>query len=81
MDIGKFGFEVIGNEGESKFYQFKLSKDYSVNLTVALSTYTLDIVYSDGEESCIADRYQIDTQEELDFLILNSRVGFLFVNR
>jgi len=47
-------------------------------MTVLDNIYTLKI-QSDMGDIMVANRYMIDTQENLDFIILNGRAGVLFM--
>jgi hypothetical protein len=86
IDFEKYGF-VLRNESEDKFmafYEFKLDKHTLVELAITFNnTVTIDVDHYDdkGEWSSkltVANRYQVETQDQFDFLILNGRVGWVF---
>lgn len=77
LNIAKFGFSPY-SEGETgvKFYRRDVSGGY-VELMVAENVYSVFWGESD-QEMVIANRYEVKSQEELDFLIMNGRVGYFF---
>lgn len=79
IDIDKYGLKLSRtSESGIKFY-LRTFKDFTIELMVADSTYSIE--YTLHEETVkVANRYHVDTQEQLDFLIYNGRVGWVFKN-
>lgn len=78
IDVLKHGFELKkkGYSG-SLFYCRKFDDDFSVELMVSENVYTLSAWQRDSN-LMLANRYKVSSQEQLDFLILNGRVGTWF---
>jgi len=58
------------------FYK-RLFKDFAIELMVAANVYSLEYTLHENTIN-VANRYKVETQEELDFLILNGRIGWIF---
>lgn len=77
IDVSKYGFEFYKlSEYGIKFYrrQFEF---FFVELMVSENSYTLSIWHND-DETIVANRYEVETQKELDFIIFRGRVGSWF---
>jgi len=75
IDVSKYGF-VLNSESEySKTYLAKV-KNEIVQLVIDGDLCTIKIV---GKRNImVANRYKVSNKNQLDFLILNGRVGVLF---
>ncbi len=75
INVSKYGF-ILNTES-------KLSKNYIANvkdeiaeMVVSNDIYTIKIA---GKRNImVANRYKVSTQEQLDFILINGRVGVLF---
>jgi hypothetical protein len=77
IDVSKYGFEFYNvSEFGIKFYRRQF-ETFFVELMVAENSYTLSIWHGD-DETIFANRYEVETQKELDFIILRGRVGSWF---
>jgi hypothetical protein len=77
FDLSKYGFVFSrGGNGEVEFYRREFD-DLSIELMVSADVYSLSLI-NGGVEMVVANRYQVSTQEQLDFLIFNGRVGTWF---
>ena len=78
IDVSKYGFELTKKlESGIIFYCRKFDDDFSVELMVSENVYTLSSWQRDNN-LMLANRYRVSSQEQLDFLILNGRVGTWF---
>ena len=79
LDYSKYGFvEIISKrKNRSKFFHCQLGENITYFLDVINDTHTLYWAFSKTPEdkNIVANRYEVNSQNELDFLILNSRVG------
>lgn len=77
FDLSKYGFILNrGGNGDVEFYRREFD-GFSVELMVSADVYSLYLI--DGEtEIKVANRYKVSTQEQLDFIIFNGRVGTWF---
>lgn len=77
FDLSKYGFILSrGGNGDVEFYCREFD-GFSVELMVSADVYTLSLL--DGKsEMVVANRYKAFTQEQLDFIIFNGRVGSWF---
>lgn len=82
FDLNKYGFEIDNSRtGNLKFFIKKIDDKTFVELTVLDDIYSLshyDMQFDKSPELVIACRYKVETQEQLDFLIYNGRIGYLF---
>ena len=77
INIDKYGFSLkIEKEGHFVYTYERDGKE--VELSVRDNFYTINLISNDTIIK-VANRYRVETQEQLDFLILNGRVGVLFV--
>ena len=77
INIDKYGFSLkIEKDGHSVYTFEKDGRE--VELSVSGNSFTLGVWFNDNYKK-IADRYSVTTQEQLDFLIFNGRVGVLFM--
>ena len=77
LDIKQYGFVLKKEiEGHSVYTCEKDGKE--VELSVWDNVYTINIICNDTIIK-VANRYRVDTQEQLDFLLLNGRIGVFFV--
>lgn len=76
LDYSKHGFALSENREGVLFYTCQI-KDFLINLMVAANVHTLDYILHDNR-TYVANRYKIENQEELDFLILKGRIGWIF---
>lgn len=78
IDLSKYGFEFIKkSECGTLFFCRKFDKEFFVELMVAENVYTLSAWQRD-RNLMVANRYKVSSQEQLDFIILNGRVGSWF---
>ena len=78
IDVSKYGFILNKKAGSgSLFYCRKFNDNFSVELMVSENVYTLSAWQRDNN-LMLANRYKVSSQEQLDFLILNGRVGTWF---
>lgn len=78
IDVSKYGFELNKKlDSGNLFYCRKFGDDFSVELMVSENVYTLSAWQRDNN-LMLANRYKVSSQEQLDFLILNGRVGTWF---
>ena len=78
IDVSKYGFELNKKlDSGNLFYYRKFGDDFSVELMVSENVYTLSAWQRDNN-LMLANRYKVSSQEQLDFLILNGRVGTWF---
>lgn len=75
IDVSKYGFELSIEKEFYKVYVAKVENEI-VELIVSGDTYTVKI--SGKRNIMVANRYKASTQEQLDFLLINGRVGVLF---
>lgn len=78
---GHYGFtlERITDNG-FRFYTKQDNERY-VELMVAGDTLSISLYNTESEqpsEMVVACRYKVETEEQLDFLLCNGRVGYLF---
>lgn len=84
FDVEKFGFTLARtSENGMLFYEKKMSSEYVLSVQIAADVFTVYYTRydSNGEwdyEIKVANRYKVYTQEQLDFLILNGRIGHWF---
>lgn len=77
FDLSKYGF-ILSRRGETgvEFYRREFD-GFFVELMVSADVYSLYLF--DGEtEIKVANRYKVSSQEQLDFLVFNGRVGYAF---
>ena len=75
IDILKYGFKLSAENEYGKTYVANIENEV-VELNIFAGMYTLKIV---GKRNImVANRYKVSNQEQLDFLIVNGRVGVLF---
>ena len=78
IDVSKYGFILNKKAGSgSLVYCRKFNDNFSVELMVSENVYTLSAWQRDNN-LMLANRYKVSSQEQLDFLILNGRVGTWF---
>lgn len=78
IDVSRYGFELNKKlDSGSLFYCRKFNDDFSVELMVAENVYTLSAWHRDNN-LMVANRYKLSSQEQLDFIIFNGRVGSWF---
>jgi len=77
IDVSKYGFELFKrSESKTEFYRRQFD-DFYVELMVAENVYSVFIEKKDSN-IVVANRYKVENQEELDFLIFRGRVGSWF---
>jgi hypothetical protein len=77
FDVSKYGFVFSrGDIGEVEFYRREFD-GFSVELMVSADVYSLSLI-NGGVEMVLVNRYKVSSQEQLDFLIFNGRVGSWF---
>ena len=88
IDLEKFGFKKVSEHKHSKpfgqdgVYERELRENQIARLSVFASSYTLEIIFKDNDTKLtLADRYEISTQEQFDFLILNGRIRPYFAEK
>lgn len=75
IDVCKYGFALFKEIGRLKVYTTNVRNEI-VELRVSGDNYTIKIT---GERDImVANRYKIQTQEQLNFLLVNGRAGILF---
>ncbi len=78
LNYSKFGFNLYKtSESGCVFYRRQFEWFY-LELMVSADIHSLYMNTKGEKEMIIANRYKIDNQEQLDFLILNGRVGEFF---
>jgi len=78
INVSKYGFELSKKtDSGTLFYCRKFDDSFSVELMVSENSYTLSAWQQDNN-LMVANRYKVSTQEQLDFIILNGRVGVWF---
>ena len=78
IDVSKYGFELKKQlDNGNVFYCRKFDDDFSVELMVSENVYTLSAWQRDSN-LMLANRYKVSSQEQLNFLLLNGRVGTWF---
>lgn len=75
INVSKYGFELSIENQYGKTYVAKIENEV-VELNIFAGMYTLKI--SGKRNIMVANRYEVSTQEQLDFLIFNGRAGVLF---
>lgn len=76
--VSKYGFKLNKKlDSGILFYIRKFDDDFSVELMVSENVYTLS-AWQRNSNLMLANRYKVSSQEQLDFLILNGRVGTWF---
>ena len=75
IDVSRYGFELSIEKEFYKIYVAKVENEI-VELIVSCDTYTIKI--GGKRNIMVANRYKVSTQEQLDFLLINGRVGVLF---
>jgi hypothetical protein len=86
FDLEKFGFKLVHtHENGGLNYELKMNPPYFSVVTVVANTFTITMrkddkgVEDDYEPTMyVANRYKVETQDQLDFLILNGRIGWWF---
>ena len=78
MDFYKFGFDL--NTKQTNYTEYiRRFEDYLVSVFVIENMVTIECIDNATEiKRLVADRYVCRNQEDLDYLILFGRVGFLF---
>jgi hypothetical protein len=76
IDVLKYGFTLREEKGDLRTYE-KRQADLIIVLIEAANMYTLYYWQADNKVN-VANRYIVERQEQLDFLILNGRVGWIF---
>jgi hypothetical protein len=77
IDVYKYGFVLSRTSENGVVFYKKEIREFVVELMVAANVYSLEYNLN-GNTVKVANRYKVKTQEQLDFLILNGRVGWLF---
>lgn len=82
LDIKKHGFELSNANPNVDYKEYTFVTDiWDIYLTVMGNRFTLSKENRKdylSDRDILAHRYSIENQEQLDFLILNSRIGYLF---
>lgn len=77
FDLSKYGF-VLKSENDGHFLYSFHNQGREVELSVRGNIFSISVLFDDTALK-VASRYKIETQEQLDFLIFNGRVGALFI--
>jgi len=79
IDINKYGFELYLKATHGSLFYRRVFNGFYIELVIAANIYSLTRkADTEDREMIIANRYRIDTQEQFDFLINNSRVAEWF---
>lgn len=76
FNLEKFGFVITENQEHCNTYEKRVA-DMIICLIDCAGMVTLYFWQNDNKIQ-VANRYIVETQEQLDFLILNGRVGWCF---
>ncbi len=79
MDVSKHGFVLSRTSENGVFFYEKKTQNFVIELMVATNVYSLEYTLNNNTVK-VANRYKVENQEQLDFLILNGRVGWLFTD-
>ena len=77
IDVSKYGFELYEVSKSGIIFYRRKFNGYYVELMVAEDIYSLFIEMGDSQ-IVVANRYKIERQDELDFLLFRGRVGRRF---
>ena len=78
LDVLKFGFTLKSKIENLTFYE-KIISDTRLEIMECSGIYSLSLYYKDFNEMVLASRYKCNTQQQLDFIILNGRAASLFM--
>jgi len=76
LDVFKYGF-ALSEDKDGLFSYEKKVAGMTICLIEAANMYTLYYWQKDNKVN-VANRYIVETQEQLDFLIFKGRVGWVF---
>lgn len=72
LDILRHGYTLLKQEDELTVYQKIYGEDYKVEVWAFGNCFSIDYVSPTNSRNTIADRYVVETQEQLDFLLTRS---------
>ena len=76
--IESYGFTIYDRRNDDSDKYELNSDDNQIELLLSCNTITLAVTYfRTSQKRTIAERYRIDRIEQLDFLLLNGRIGYL----
>lgn len=81
IDLEKYGFLLLReNDG---YFVYVLNNDgYAVYLHVCNGSYSIDVVDPHEKIMNVAQRFQCDTKEQVEFLLFNSsRAGWIIKSK
>lgn len=76
FDVSKYGFELTEDKEGLLTYERKAA-DMTIVLIDCFDMFTL-YYWQNDSRTYVANRYRVEKQEQLDFLIFNGRIGYVF---
>jgi hypothetical protein len=83
IDVLKYGFKLEAIEDDFiEVYTIEINKFEYLELTILGDIYSLRVIDRDASSRNldVFNRYTVETQEQLDYLILKGRVGWFILH-